>query len=238
METECKLSANRVQAECEPGADLLRGPLEPASVDGERLPVADERACFHCGEPNPRSAPWRAAVDGRERQFCCAGCLGVAQAIRAAGLDRFYRRREPADGIAPVEPATADALSISADSAEARGLVLHVAGDLRETSLLIDGIHCGACIWLLESYLAGRPGVVQATVNLATHRARVRWDAQRATLTDVLRGIASIGYRAHPYDSLRRETHMRNEWRALLARTALALLAMMQVMMFARARLH
>jgi Cu2+-exporting ATPase len=74
---------------------------------------------------------------------------------------------------------------------------------------------------------------VQATVNLATHRARVRWDARRATLADVLRAIASIGYRAHPYDSLRREMQMRREWRALLARTALALLAMMQVMMFA-----
>ena len=159
--------------------------------------------------------------------------MGVAQAIRAAGLDRFYRRREATDGITRVEPAAADSFAISADSAEAAGLILHVGGDLRETSLLIEGIHCGACVWLIETYLARRPGVVQATVNLATHRARVRWDARRATLADVLRAIASIGYRAHPYDSLRREMQMRREWRALLVRTALALLAMMQVMMFA-----
>jgi Cu2+-exporting ATPase len=214
-------------------ADLLRGTFEPASLGGERSPVADERLCFHCGEPNPGSPPWRAVVDGRERQFCCAGCLGIAQAIRAAGLDRFYRRREPVDGICAVEPATGESLALTADSAEAGGLVLDLPGDQRETSLLIDGIRCGACIWLLESYLARRPGVVQATVNLATHRARVRWDARRGTLRDVLRAIASIGYRAHPYDSRRRETQMRHEWRALLARAALALLAMMQVMMFA-----
>jgi Cu2+-exporting ATPase len=216
-----------------PRADLLRGTFEPASLGGGRSPVADERLCFHCGEPNPGSPSWRAVVDGRERQFCCAGCLGVAQAIRAAGLDRFYRRREPADGISAVEPANGESLAMAADSAEAGGLVLHLPGDQRETSLLIDGIRCGACIWLLESYLARRPGVVQATVNLATHRARVRWEASRATLGDVLRAVASIGYRAHPYDSRRREAQMRDEWRSLLARTALALLAMMQVMMFA-----
>jgi Cu2+-exporting ATPase len=216
-----------------PRADLLRGTFEPVSLGGERSPVAAERACFHCGEPNPGSSSWRAVVDGGERQFCCAGCLGIAQAIRAAGLDRFYRRRDPVDAIGTVEPATGESLAITADSAEAGGLVLHLPGDQRETSLLIDGIRCGACIWLLESYLARSPGVVQATVNLATHRARVRWDARRATLTGVLAAVASIGYRAHPYDSRRRETQMRNEWRALLARTAIALLAMMQVMMFA-----
>ena len=204
-------------------------------TEAPRLPVLDiveESTCFHCGEPNPQALSWRAVVDGGERYFCCAGCLTIAQTIRAAGLDRFYRRRESVDG-KQVEPAANEALAISADSAEAGGLVTRLAGDRRETSLLIDGVRCGACVWLLESYLARQPGVVQATVNLATHRARVRWDARSATLSDVLGAIAAIGYRAHPYDPLRREAQMRAEWRELLARTALSLLAMMQVMMFA-----
>ena len=204
-------------------------------AEAARPALADfvaESACFHCGERNPPSSPWRAAVDGAERRFCCPGCLAIARTIRAAGLDRFYHQRERAD-TTPVEPASGEALAILADSAEAGGLVTHLAGGLRETSLLIDGIRCGACVWLLESYLAGQPGVVQASVNLATHRARIRWDAQRATLAGVLGAIEAIGYRAHPYDPSRREAQMRREWRALLARTALALLAMMQVMMFA-----
>lgn len=207
--------------------------LVHVSEGGQRSrPAVDESTCFHCGEPNPPSSSWRAVVDGGERRFCCAGCSGIAQAIRAAGLDRFYRRREPADW-KPVEPASEEALALSADSAEVGGLVTQVDDDLKETSLLIDGVRCGACVWLLESYLSRQPGVVHATVNLATHRARVRWDARRAKLADVLRAIVAIGYRAHPYDPARREAQMRNEWRALLARAALALLAMMQVMMFA-----
>ena len=52
--------------------------------------------CFHCGEPNPAGARWHAAIDGVEASFCCAGCMAVAQTIRAAGLETFYERRDGA----------------------------------------------------------------------------------------------------------------------------------------------
>ena len=52
-------------------------------------------------------------------------------------------------------------------------------------------------------------------------------------LSAVLRAIAASGYSAFPYDPARREALARRERRALLTRTAIALLAMMQVMMFA-----
>ena len=55
----------------------------------------------------------------------------------------------------------------------------------------------------------------------------------RAPLSAILRAVAAIGYRAHPYDPARREALARREARALLLRMAVALLAMMQVMMFA-----
>jgi hypothetical protein len=87
----------------------------------------------------PDRAPWRAVVDGRERQFLLCRVSWRSAGDPAAGLDRFYRRREATDGIPRVEPAAADSFAISADSAEAAGLILHVGGDLRETSLLIEG---------------------------------------------------------------------------------------------------
>ena len=52
-------------------------------------------------------------------------------------------------------------------------------------------------------------------------------------LSAVLRAIVAIGYRACPYDPARREMQARTESRALLLRLAVAVLAMMQVMMFA-----
>jgi Cu2+-exporting ATPase len=186
--------------------------------------------CFHCGERNPPGARWHLVLDGVARSFCCGGCLGVAQVIHAAGLDDFYSRRRVAHE--PRRPCI-DAWDRYDAAAEATGLIRHLQGEIREVSLLLEGIHCGACVWLNESYLLRQPGVVDVGVNFATRRVRVRWDASRAKLSDLLRAVAAIGYRAYPYDPARREALVRRESRALLVRTALALLAMMQVMMFA-----
>ena len=55
----------------------------------------------------------------------------------------------------------------------------------------------------------------------------------RTRLSAILRAIARIGYHGYPYDPARREALAQRESRALLLRMAVALLAMMQVMMFA-----
>ena len=75
--------------------------------------------------------------------------------------------------------------------------------------------------------------MAEASVNFATRRARVVWDPGQARLSDLLRAVARVGYRAYPYDPARREALARSESRALLLRMAVALLSMMQVMMFA-----
>ena len=102
-----------------------------------------------------------------------------------------------------------------------------------EVALLVERMRCGACVWLLETWLSRQPGVVRASVNFATRRARVRFDAAQTSLAAILRAVAAIGYRAHAYDPARREALARAEQRALVPRAGLALLAMMQVMMFA-----
>ncbi len=185
--------------------------------------------CHHCGEPNPTPSRWRLQLDGGERGFCCAGCRAVAQAIRAAGLESFYTRRtEFAER--PVGEGEWLAHALAADAA---GLITHIDANQREISLLLEGIHCGACVWIIENYLRRVPGVLQASVNFTTRRARVRWDSRTAQVSDLLRAIATIGYRAYPYDPRRREALARRQGRALLSRMAIAVLAMMQVMMFA-----
>ena len=193
----------------------------------------DAAHCYHCGNRNPDPRRWRCELHGAERTFCCAGCLGIATTIHAAGLDAFYDRR-----VAPVdapsqERETPDEWSRWDEPAAQAGVVRAADGGAREISLLLEGIHCGACVWLVESWLARHPGVREVGVNFATRRARVVWDPAEARLSGLLRAIAAIGYRAFPYDPARREALMRRESRELLLRLAVALLAMMQVMMFA-----
>ncbi|HEX4882512.1 MAG TPA: heavy metal translocating P-type ATPase [Casimicrobiaceae bacterium] len=205
-------------------------PTAPASAGARGMPPADA-TCFHCGLPNPPGRRWEALVRGATRRFCCAGCLAVAQTIHAAGLEGFYAART-ATLARPVE-AVDDEWTRHDEAAHAAGLVRTLPEGRCEASLLLEGLTCGACVWLIESWLARQPGVEAVRVNFATRRARVAWRADATRLADVLRAVAAVGYRAHPYDPAKREALARREKRALLLRMSVALLMMMQVMMLA-----
>ncbi len=202
---------------------------DAAAAAGSTAAAAGHGACWHCGAAVPPRSRWRAPIAGAERAFCCAGCLAVATTIAGAGLDRYYLARTGQKPPSPGEPAGPVAWNAAAAAA---GLVRTLPGGLREVSLLLDGLTCGACVWLVESWLGREPGVVEAGVNFATRRARVVWRDGETTLDRVIAAIAAIGYRAHPYDPARREALARAERRTLIVRTGVALLAMMQVMMF------
>lgn len=104
---------------------------------------------------------------------------------------------------------------------------------LREATLLVDGLRCGACVWLLEQTLLREPGVVDVRVQLAGERVHVRWDPERTPLSGLLAAIARVGYIARPFAAQEREQQIRRTSKALFRRLFIATLAMMQVMMYA-----
>jgi P-type Cu2+ transporter len=199
--------------------------------DASALAQSAAGHCYHCGTPNPAHARWTATIAGVSREFCCAGCVAVAETLHAAGLDNLYACRT--EVALRADPVAADEWTRWGDAAEAGGLVRDLGDGRREASLLLEGLTCGACVPLVEAWLARQPGVAAAQVNYANRRALVTWRTDATRLSAVLRAIAQVGYAAYPYDPARREALARRERRALLARMAVALLAMMQVMMFA-----
>ncbi len=67
----------------------------------------------------------------------------------------------------------------------------------RETELALQGMTCASCVARIEAALKRVPGVVEATVNLATERARVRvgTDVEDAVL---VAAVVAAGYGASP----------------------------------------
>ncbi len=189
-------------------------------------------ACFHCGEPVERPGRWTTTIDGAGREMCCAGCRAVADAIVAAGLDDYYRARSaPAAGAAVVPPALR-ALEVY-DEADVQARFVRSREDRREATLMIDGLRCGACVWLLEQGLRRSAGVEAASVNLATGRATLRWNPAATRLSALLDAIARLGYRALPFDPREREAQIQRTSKAMFRRLFIAGLGMMQVMMYA-----
>lgn len=217
------------------------GALPEAKRAATAVPNAatPDLACFHCGLPVPANTKWRVAIADAERAMCCPGCAAVAQAIVGAGQEAWYANR---DGFAatvedggelPPELALYsnddprfipdDAGSRATDSAQ---------GAECEALLLVDGIRCAACVWLIERRLRQLPGVLRADVNAATGRLRVRWRKVACQAADLLRALHAIGYRAWPYDAERHSRQLQQAARALGRRLFVAGLSMMQVMMY------
>ncbi len=207
---------------------------KPPSSPAEPEPRTDDIECFHCGLPVPAGSDHRVVVDGAERAMCCPGCEAVAQAIVDNGLEDFYRHRtEKAENPATLIPESLRDFELY-DLDSLQQSFVHVReDDVREASLILEGITCAACVWLSERHVRGLEGVLDFQVNYSTHRAQVRWDASRTQLSTILQAISAIGYRAHPFDPGRQDAVYRRERRGALWRLAIAALGMMQVMMLA-----
>lgn len=65
-----------------------------------------------------------------------------------------------------------------------------------EVTLIVDAIHCGACMIAIEDTLHRMPGVEKARVNLTTKRVRTTFDVAHVTLDDILQALKKIGYPA------------------------------------------
>jgi Cu2+-exporting ATPase len=189
--------------------------------------------CWHCGEPLPATNVVHAQIGGVQRSVCCHGCRAAAEWIEQLGLGDYYRLRTQA---APKPDG--DTHHVDNHSAWERPEVArHVTRDLgdgrRETMLLIEGIRCAACVWLIERALCAAPGVVSAQVNAAAQRVRVVWQEPEISLPQILHTLSRTGYRALPLDEQSLDDLRRRESRDALKRLLVAGFGMMQAMMYA-----
>ena len=187
--------------------------------------------CYHCGLPVPAGSHFRAEVLGQTRQMCCPGCQAVAEAIVAGGLEHYYSHRSENSANPQALPqALPDELALYDRSDVQRPFVQH-EGELSETQLLIEGISCAACGWLIEKHLRGVPGVAEAHLNLSNHRLQVRWQDSQIPLSKLLAELRRIGYAAHPWRADEAAERLAAENRRRMRELGVAGLLWMQVMM-------
>ncbi len=194
----------------------------------------DSSTCYHCGLPNPPNSHYVVEIEGQQRAMCCPGCAAVARAIVDQGLTDYYKyRTEPARNPAELVPDSLQEMALY-DRPEIQQQFVSVKSEnVRQASLILEGITCAACIWLNERHVSAIPGVLEFRVNFASHRAQVSWDSSQLHLSDILQAIAAVGYIAHPFDPGRQEVVYKKERSQALRRIAVAGLGMMQVMMLA-----
>lgn len=195
--------------------------------------------CFHCGEPIVGDRDITLDIDGLAQRFCCQGCRAVCQLIVDENLAGFYQHRTA--NPTPPRELTApeiEQLRLYDHPVVKAGFVEpHPAAQEQptecEAQLLIEGISCAACIWLLEHHMMSQPGVRLFSVNHSTQRARLVWVPHETALSDLLISVAALGYGARPYQPDEAESRLQRQKRSALIRLCVAGAGAMQSMMLA-----
>src|SRR2546426_367490 len=76
--------------------------------------------------------------------------------------------------------------------AKARGRLRRIEGQVQGLQRMLE--NDAYCVGKVERALRGVPGVGDAAVNLATERATVQWDPQRADVPALAAAVAAAGY--------------------------------------------
>ncbi len=190
--------------------------------------------CFHCGEPIPADLELTVDIDEQAQAMCCYGCKAVAEQIIDFGLIDYYRHRtslpqRPESFV----PADLKKLNIFNNPQVQSEFVSLNDDSSKEAKLIIEGISCPACVWLIESRLSSLKGIKDVNVNYSTQRCRINWHETEISLGEILSAISRLGYNALPYNHKQRELNFDNERKGQLLRIGIAALFGMQVMMIA-----
>lgn len=187
-----------------------------------------EQTCSHCGISFRWNAISVSVDDGSQNLFCCRGCQGAYRMICDAGLGSFYLRSDRA---------TPTVTESSASSYTEADLSQHIVseGNLCRIDILVSGITCPSCVWLLERMLVRVPGVEYVSLSYSGGIASLRFNPGIVAPLELFSVIAGLGYSPRPYSADQSEKEARRERDDLLLRFGTALFLTMQLMAYSYA---
>jgi heavy metal translocating P-type ATPase len=168
----------------------------------------NESTCHLCGLPLRYGAVAH-SIDDRPLRFCCQGCRMVysmlLESAEVADPARFketdlYRQCVAAGVI----PASEDDLrgirtreqqetQATAKPVE-EGTTVPDPSDTLALDLIVEGMWCTACAWVIEKTVTRLGGVQAATCHFSTDRLRCRYRPDRVAPDQIRRSVTGLGY--------------------------------------------
>ncbi len=169
-------------------------------------PVFDR--CELCSLPL-RYGTVQATFLGKPVRFCCKGCRQVYAMLLEAGdegnpadfknTELFRRCRDL--GVIPrtevdLERQTRAQIPAARARVEPAEIAKSRPKELLQLNLVINGMWCPACAWVIEETLRKKPGVADPTCNFSTDRLRCSYDPVRISPQQIMESIEQLGYSA------------------------------------------
>ena len=174
-------------------------------------------------------------IKENDLNFCCKGCQGVYHILKDDGLDSFYDKLGNKT-IAPPLKIENDDISKFDSKNFLDNYVSTTKDGFSQIDLIIEGIHCAACVWLNEKVLYETKGIIEANINFTSNKARIVWDEDKLKLSEIILKIRAIGYNAYAYDSSVADEQASKAKRDYFIRMMVAVIASMNIMMLSVAK--
>ncbi len=89
----------------------------------------------------------------------------------------------------------------AASRSDLAGSITQLPDGTHELTLSVDGVQCGACVWLIEQVLGRESAVQKARVNMTTRRLHLVWRGPPDAAYPFIRSVENLGYRCVPFDA-------------------------------------
>jgi Cu2+-exporting ATPase/Cu+-exporting ATPase len=153
-------------------------------------------SCVHCDEQ--AFVPLYLEEDKAHKlPFCCQGCLTVYELLKLKGLSSYYDIKKSSASFkrrSPVEVSSHDLKYLDDEKFLADHAHRSPDGDL-VMEFYLEGIHCLACLWLIEKLPEFVAGVTSSKLDL--EKSVVRVAMKEGKFSVVARELDRLGYRPH-----------------------------------------
>ena len=174
-------------------------------------------------------------IKEKNLNFCCKGCQGVYHILKDDGLESFYDKLGNKTITPPLKIVNDDIANFDSKNFLDNYVSITKEG-FSQIDLIIEGIHCAACVWLNEKVLYETKGLIEANINFTSNKARIVWDDDKLKLSEIILKIRSIGYNAYAYDSSIADVQASKAKRDYFIRMMVAVVAVMNIMMLSVAK--
>lgn len=145
-----------------------------------------KKQCIHCFQP----------LDSSEDDFCCSGCETVYNLLNQTGLSDYYRIRTSLGVLSTPHSVTYLHSDYGyLDNPETIPPMIDKNGN-KTLEFYLEGVHCAACVWLIEKLPDYIHGVVQARLNLSSSTATISIQPD-GTFEAIAQLLSKWGYRPH-----------------------------------------
>lgn len=193
-----------------------------------KKPKQEECVCSHCG-----SSFWGGQPSlSSDPVFCCLGCETVYQLFQSQGLTHYYDLQKSSRWIRKAQPANLKSENFSYLE-DPEFLKNYSTSEQSCMDFYLEGVHCVACLWLIEKLPELVEGVEKAELDLGKSIAKIKISEQ-GSFAQVAESLSRFGYRPHPIKKDEEATKLQQkENRSMLIRIGIAAACTGNIMLMA-----